>query len=72
MDTFTYVVYKTLRETPLKEEPKDDSKTLTTLRANRLLIILSTKDGWSATAYGYIKADDLEYSFTFDESLDES
>lgn len=70
MDKFTYMMWKVLTETPLKEQPNLNSKTYAMLPRNRLFICLKEDDQWLTTAYGYIQKSDCAFAFSYEEDLD--
>lgn len=70
MDKITYLTYKTLTDTPLKEEPCFESKTLAMVPKNRLFFSLGEENGWHVTGFGYISMAECIFAFSYEEELD--
>ena len=70
METFTYLTYKVLTETPLKEQPSLNSRTFAMIPKNRLFFVLKEDGDWLTTAYGYVQSKDCEFAFSYEEELD--
>ena len=69
MGSFTYMTWKVLTDTPLKDEPSLSARTSAMVPKNRLFIVLGENEEWLTTAYGYIQKRDCAFAFSYEEEI---